>query len=275
METIRLKDLCKYLVKTEFQDLPEEVIESTKYVILDFLGCVFSGYEEESTKIVLSFIDESSDIKDASIIGYGKTSTQLAALANGVLGHSKELDDEHKCSATHIGVTVIPAALALVENNHKTGKDLITSIVLGYEVAARIGMSICSDVLPSKGFHPTGVIGVFGSTATTSKILDLNRNTLMSALGIAGSFSSGLFEFVSDGCWTKRLHPGWAAQNGITAAFLAKKGFDPLFGARPLDRFIETNINDPISREILFGSLTKGGSIKVGLRGEELTFKYS
>jgi len=220
-----IERLCEFVEYLKYQDVPEEVIEGTKDRILDYLGCAFFGYEEKSSDIVSGFIKENGGKKGSTIIGNGKTSMQYAALANGILGHSKELDDEHKGSLTHLGAVIIPAALAIGERKGVNGKDLITSIVIGYEVGARIGMAVCSDVLLARGFHPTGVIGVFGSTAAASKILKLNKNSIMSAMGIAGSLASGLFEFMSDGSWTKRLHPGWAAHNGIIAALLAEKGF--------------------------------------------------
>lgn len=176
-----IERLCKFVEYIKYQDLPKEVLEETKDRILDFLGCVFFGYDENSSDIISGFIKGHGGKKESTVIGNGKTSTQYAALANGILGHSKELDDEHKGSLTHLGVVIIPAALAISERNGASGKELITSIVIGYEVAARIGMGVCSDVLLAKGFHPTSVIGVFGSTAAASKILKLRKNSIMSA----------------------------------------------------------------------------------------------
>ena len=178
-----------------------------------------------SSEIILNNAEYLGKGNDATIIGRGRGSTSFAALANGAFGHAKELDDEHKRSIVHLGVVVVPAALAAAESRHASGKELITAVVLGYEFAARIGIAVQSEKLLSKGYHPTGVIGVFGATAAASKILKLTLDAFKSAVGIAGSLASGLFEFVSDGSWTKRLHPGWAAHSGVIASFLANSGF--------------------------------------------------
>ena len=148
-----------------------------------------------------------------------------AAFVNGVAAHSTELDDEHKLSLIHPGVVIIPAALALAEKLGATGRELITSVVLGYEIATRVAMAADSNLLLKKGFHSTGVCGVFGSTVATAKIAGLDKDSISYALGICGSLASGLFEFITNGSMTKRLHAGWAAHNGVLSTMLAQKGF--------------------------------------------------
>lgn len=225
MQKNRIEELCDFVEHLRYEELPTEVIEGTKDRILDLLGCALFGYEEKSSNVLSAFIDGNRGKEESTIIGGGKTSALHAALANGVLGHSKELDDEHKGSVAHLGVVVVPAALAIGERKEVTGKEFITSVVVGYEAGARIGMTVSSDVLLAKGFHPTGVIGVFGSTAAASKILGLGKEKMVSAMGITGSLASGLFEFMSDGSWTKRLHAGFAAHHGVLASLLAEEGF--------------------------------------------------
>ncbi|MCA0171361.1 MmgE/PrpD family protein, partial [Bacillus sp. RAR_GA_16] len=97
--------------------------------------------------------------------------------------------------------------------------------LIGYEVFGKLGKALNPSHVYDRGFHPTGVIGAFASAATVSKLIGLTNEQIANALGIAGSMASGSLEFLQTGSWTKRLHPGWAAHNGIIAAELAKEGF--------------------------------------------------
>jgi 2-methylcitrate dehydratase PrpD len=148
-----------------------------------------------------------------------------AALANGTAAHAVELDDVTTESSLHPGVAVIPAALALAEEIEAQPAQLLEAIVAGYEVTMRVGNALNPASAYARGFHPTGVAGVFGATMAAGRLLDLGAETLTNALGIAGTMAAGSLEYLSDGAWTKRLNPGWAGHAGITAAHLAKAGF--------------------------------------------------
>src|SRR5947209_13475166 len=93
-----------------------------------------------------------------------------------------------------------------------------TAVVAGYEMAARVGMAVQPKEQYQLGFHPTATCGVFGAAVTAAKLLRLTESQMLSAAGIAGSMAGGLLEFLADGSWTKRLHAGLAAKNGIEAA---------------------------------------------------------
>src|SRR5262249_31078469 len=148
-----------------------------------------------------------------------------AALANGTAAHSLELDDTHQGGSIHLGVSVFSAALAVAEHVGASGKAFIAAAVVGFEVAARLAMAVRPKEHYGRGFHPTATCGTFGAAVSAAKLLDLNEPQLLSALGIAGSQAAGSMEFLTDGAWTKRLHPGWAAFAGIHAASLAREGF--------------------------------------------------
>jgi 2-methylcitrate dehydratase PrpD len=146
-------------------------------------------------------------------------------MANGTAAHAVELDDVTTESSLHPGVAVIPAALALAEERQASPAALLEAIVAGYEVTMRVGNALNPASAYARGFHPTGVAGVFGATMAAGRLLGLDQRALTTALGIAGTMAAGSLEYLADGAWTKRLNPGWAGHAGITAAHLAQAGF--------------------------------------------------
>lgn len=161
--------------------------------------------------------------QQATVFSGGLSSAAGAALANGVASHILELDDVHKGSTLHAAAPVIPAALAVAEREHATGRDFLLAVALGYEAALRIGEA----VNPShyRFFHPTGTAATFGAAAAAGSLLKLDASKMLDALGTAGTQAAGLWEFNADGAMSKHLHPGKAAFNGVLAADLARQGF--------------------------------------------------
>jgi 2-methylcitrate dehydratase PrpD len=162
----------------------------------------------------------------STVIGAGFcTAPAWAALANGTAAHAIERDDVTCESSLHPGVAVMPAALAVAEEKGAGASALLAAVVAGYEITLRVGSALNPASAYQRGFHPTGVAGVFGATTAAGYLLGLEAETLTRALGIAGTMASGSLEYLSDGSWTKRLNAGWAAHAGIVAAGLAQAGF--------------------------------------------------
>ncbi|MEM2211181.1 MAG: MmgE/PrpD family protein [Nitrososphaerales archaeon] len=226
------KIYSEYVTSVSFENLPQEVVRRAKLHILDHIGVAAAASQAPLYKAISKYLGSLKGEGEATIIGENYMTTSLnAALLNGLKGHSLELEDGHRLSACHIGAVVIPAALAIAEIMDIDGKTLITGIVCGYEVMARIGMAM-HPWHTKKGFHPTGTIGPFGAAVAVGKIINLNEERMASALGIAGTQSSGLLEVVERGQDVKPLHAGKAAQSGLLAALLAKdgiKGPDTIF----------------------------------------------
>lgn len=221
------KKLVNFCIHLNFDQLPLEVVDRTSYFALDFLGVALKGSQEESSKVIRRFIKEISNTNDGGLV-IGSTERfpyQYAALSNGAAGHAIELDDVNNEASLHPGVAVFPAAFAACEMANKGGKEFVEGVVLGYEVMIRLGQALDPKEQYRKGFHPTGTCGTFGATATVAKILGLNEYQMLNALGIAGSQAAGSMEFLTEGAWSKRMHPGWAAHNGILASLLAKNGY--------------------------------------------------
>ena len=147
-----------------------------------------------------------------------------AALLNGILVHGLDFDDTHTGGVIHATASIWPTVLATAHMQGASGADLLTAYVAGVEAATRLA-AVGSGPFHQIGFHPTGLIGVFGCTLAAGTLMGLSTKALVMAQGIALSMASGSLEFLEDGAWTKRMHPGWAAQSGITAAALARQGF--------------------------------------------------
>jgi 2-methylcitrate dehydratase PrpD len=219
------RDLARFGAALSFEQIPPEAVARMKSSVLDSLGCCLFGATLPWTRKVADLADLEAAKPVASMIGMGrKTSASLAALVNGTAGHAFEMDDIHKESILHAGTLTTPVGLALAEEHGKgSGKDLITAMVAGYEIATRIGNGATMDLF-FRGFHPQGTTGAFASGATAAHMLGLDATRFQHALGIAGSLGSGLMA-AQEGAMVKRFHCGHASQVGIYAARLAQKDF--------------------------------------------------
>lgn len=147
-----------------------------------------------------------------------------AAFVNGTAAHGEDFDDTFEGGPVHTGAVVVPAVLAVAEREKLPGDQALRGIAIGTELMCRASL-VAPKLIHKAGFHPTAVIGALAAAAGVASALNLSKENFVSALGIAGSMASGLIEYLAEGAWTKRLHPGWAAQSGIRAADLARAGF--------------------------------------------------
>ena len=217
-------DLAIWASTLSFEDLPEDVVEATKLRVLDVIGLSLAGAETPFGRSTRAAAIALSPPGPCSALGTGdKLGVTTAAFANGAFSQALEFDDTHNESIVHMSSPAVSAALALSEIGPISGRDLITAIALGNEISCRVG-SVASGQFHKRGFHPTGLFATFGVTCLASKLLGLDAHRMAQAAGICGSFASGLLQCWVDGTQTKFLHPGWAAQSGITAAFLAREG---------------------------------------------------
>ena len=226
MEIPLTRHLAEFCTRLKYDNLPTEVVDRAKYFFLDYLGVAVRGSLSDSSQPLYRMAGSLASDGRGTVLGRAeKANFPYAALANGTSAHSLELDDTHQAGSIHLGVSVFSAALAIAEQVGASGKDFLTASVVGFEVAARLAMALKPTEHYGRGFHPTATCGTFGAAASAAKLLGLSEAQLLSALGIAGSQSAGSMEFLAEGAWTKRLHPGWAAFSGIHAALLAKEGF--------------------------------------------------
>ncbi|UCH01648.1 MAG: MmgE/PrpD family protein [Candidatus Bathyarchaeota archaeon] len=224
VKTSLTRRLANFAYNFSYNSVSDFVIKQVKRCLLDYLGVTLAGYETPLGKTIVNYVKNIGGCREATLIGDGcQVPCSNAAFANATLGHILELDDGHRYARGHPGVTSIPAVLSIAEKEDSHGKDVVTAIILGYEIFARIAKAINPSHL-LRGFHTTGTCGTFGAAIAAGKVLDLNEKELTNALGIAGTQASGLMEVFWGESRIKPLQAGKAAQSGVLAAILAKEG---------------------------------------------------
>jgi 2-methylcitrate dehydratase PrpD len=225
MESITRK-LSEFICQLSYEQIPTQAIQRIKISVLDALGCALSGAHFEWSKVVNDFVQSQQGVHEASLWATGFMGPAAnVVLGNGTMIHSFDFDDYYHKAKLHTGAPVIPTALALGEKENIDGKKFITAVVAGFEIMTHIGKAINPAASRTRGWHLTGTCGTFGAAAAAGSVWDLDINTMVSALGMAGTQSAGLWAFTADGSESKRFHPGRAAQSGIIAASLALGGY--------------------------------------------------
>lgn len=218
--------LADYVNNTNYESLPEDAIEVTKKDILDTLGTALAGSTAEGVQMAVDLALEWAGKKESTIIGFGnKVPSMMAAFVNGTMSHARDYDDIHNKGIVHAGVTVIPASLAMAERiGSVSGKDFITAVALGIDITCRLGMA-CGLSPGTSGWHNTSIFGIFGSTAACGKLLELDKEKMINAFGIAYSQCSGTVQCIEDKALVKRMQAGFPAKGAVISALLAEKGF--------------------------------------------------
>ena len=218
-------DLAAFASALTFEQIPPAVIERAKLSLLDGIGVCLYGATLPWTRHVQEVVRAEGATPVATLFATRhKGSWSQAALANATAGHAFEMDDIHTESVIHPNSLTTPIAIGYAEGNPGiSGRDLLTAIVAGCEVGTRIGNAATTKLFLN-GFHPQGTSGAFVATATAGRLLGLDAHAMQNALGIGGSMAAGLMA-AQEGAMVKRLHAGRAAQGGVHAAELAKRGF--------------------------------------------------
>jgi 2-methylcitrate dehydratase PrpD len=217
--------LARFASTLEHRQLPAGISGRARLLMLDAIGVALAASGCDFAHRALTAVSGLGGTGDTAVIGMSaRLSMRDAALVNGVLVHGLDFDDTHVRGVVHVTASVLPAVLAVGARERATGSELIAAYVAGMEVGARLGAA-AKGGFHQAGFHPTGVVGAFAAALAAGKLMGLTEKQLVMAQGLALSLASGTFEFLEDGAWNKRLHPGWAAQAGITAAALARQGF--------------------------------------------------
>ena len=221
-----LEQLAVFIADTDFEHLPLALVEQAKRHLLDTFGASLAGTDSAIWRDCLALVHEEGGTARASVWGCEqRVSPRQAAWLNGVAAHMYELDDTGGCDLS--GAVVIPALLAALPlaAHPVDGRALIAAMIVGYDVGRRV-LEACGGYSAHNGagWHSTASCGVFGAAAAVCNLLQLDRQQCASALGIAASFSGGLWGFIHDGSHTKKLHAARAAEGGVQAALLAQRG---------------------------------------------------
>jgi 2-methylcitrate dehydratase PrpD len=216
--------LAAFAAQLRLDQVPDEVVHHAKTCLLDTLGCGLFGSTLEWTRIAHRTIAEIDTGTVAAVWGTADSfSPPHAALVNGSAVHAFELDDLHATSIVHPGSVVVPAVLAAAAGRQRSGAEVLTAIIAGYETAARVGITMGAAHLLA-GWHPTGTHGALGAAAGAGSALGLDAEQMSNALGCAGSMAAGLMAAQYESM-VKRLHAGRAAQSGVYSALLAANGY--------------------------------------------------
>jgi len=202
--------------------LPPGVRAKCEDLLIDVIGLCLTARNEDYVAATLEGLDDDGP---CTAIGHVRTLTSAgAALVNGTACHGEDFDDTFEGGPVHAGAVIVPAVLAACERHGRGGADALVGIAVGSEVMCRLS-TVVPKAVHKAGFHPTAIFGAMGAAAGVGAALGLNQKQIVDALGIAGSMASGIIEYLAEGTWTKRMHPGWAAQSGLRAALFARAGF--------------------------------------------------
>jgi 2-methylcitrate dehydratase PrpD len=217
------EQLATFVVDTASTDVPPQAYARAKEAIVDGLGCALVGSPTTVGQTITHYVRQRGEATHAAVIGGGfKTSAPLAALANGTMAHALDFDDVNWRMSGHPTVPLLPAVLALGQEVHASGEEVLLAYALGFEVESKIGLGV-NPRHYDLGWHATSTLGTLGASMACAKLLRLDVTNTRMALGIAASTAAGLRQ--NFGTMTKPLHPGQAAMNGVTAAQLAQLGW--------------------------------------------------
>src|SRR5215204_5600701 len=224
-DNIHTRRIADFVSQLTYQQIPSEVRERIKLLILDSLGCAIYGADLEWCRILQDTFGDLDTTRTTSIWGTDrKLSSTNAALVNGTQVQGFELDDVHRDGVLHCGAVTLPALIAIAESHADlSGRDFLTAAVAGYEIGPRVGRCMGQEHI-GQGWHSGATLGVFSAAAGAARGLRLNAEQTVHALGIAGTQAAGLMA-AQYGAMVKRMHAGRSSQSGLYAALLAKDGF--------------------------------------------------
>ena len=213
--------LARWATTLEPESLPETTLTKCRDVLVDTVGLCLAARHTD----YVAAVKAASEPGDHVIIGHReRVSPSSAALINGTAAHGEDFDDTFEGGPVHSGVVIVPAILGSAQS-YRLGTDrMILGIAAGTEVLCSLALTLPKAVHKA-GFHPTAVLGAFGATLGICVACEENEQVTINALGIVGSMASGIIEYLGDGSWTKRMHPGWAAQSAMRAHAMARAGF--------------------------------------------------
>jgi 2-methylcitrate dehydratase PrpD len=241
------KPLAEFAAGLNHNDTPAAAREVARQCLLDVLGVTLAGAKEPLVEMLAAEAEEAGGAEQSTVIGRGfSTSASQAALVNGSAAHALDYDDVLKAMSGHPTVPVYPTLLALAEKEGLSGRDVVTAFIAGVEIEARIGAMMATGHY-ARGWHSTGTIGTFAAAAAAGRLIGLDDEAMARAFGIAGTQAAGLKSMFGTMC--KPFHAGKAAQNGMMAATLAKRGFSTRSDVLDCEQGFVATQSDGVVRE--------------------------
>jgi 2-methylcitrate dehydratase PrpD len=207
------------------RDIPAPVLAKASLLVLDTLGSCLASSREDFGRAVIEGAERLGGQPESTLVGAkARTGAPSAVLANATLAHGLDFDDTREDAIVHTGCVAVTTALAVGEAVGASGRAVLDATIAGVEVMCRIGLAVPGR-FHARHYHPTSLTASFAAAAVAGKLYGLTEGQLVHAFGICGSQAGGIIEYLADGSWTKRLHPGWAAHAGVAATLLARAGF--------------------------------------------------
>lgn len=219
---------AEYATTLQFADLPADVVEHAKKLVLDIIANDLGGHAwMESGPMVIDGVRAlNRGGSGATVLATGESmAPEWATLANGTMAHSLDYDNHHAAGVIHAGSSVVNAALAAGEENGASGQEFLTAVVIGYEIATRLALGLGPHSSHEMGFHPTSTCATFAGSALIGRLRGQSAGEIVNAMGLNGSQAAGSMQYVKNGAWNKRAHPGWATHSAFVASTLAAHGF--------------------------------------------------
>lgn len=224
------RQLANFVTRLCFEDLPPKTVDYAKKCVLDALAnMIYGRYSHIGEQIMAySFATRTKSIGESEVALLGTNESfakETAVFAHASMARISDLDDGYSSAMGHPGTVLVPLALAMAELYRRSGREMMTALVAGYDVYARIGEALNPAMYRERGFESTGVCGAIAAAVVAGKLMGQKSGQIEDAMGIAASFAGGLIEYQNDGTSGKILCCGWAALNGMRAASLAAHSF--------------------------------------------------
>ncbi|HEY3067897.1 MAG TPA: MmgE/PrpD family protein [Methylomirabilota bacterium] len=217
--------LARFVAGLSLDAVPAATVRTATALVLDTVGNTLAAGGDDFGRSVLDTAERLGGRAESLLIGRAaRVATANAVLANATLAHGLDFDDTREDAIVHTGCVAVTTALAAGEAVGASGRAVLEAVIAAVEVMCRVGLAV-PGALHARHFHPTAITGSFAAAAAAGKLHALSEDQLVAAFGVCGSQASGIIEYLADGSWTKRLHPGWAAHAGVVATLLAHSGF--------------------------------------------------
>lgn len=217
--------LADFTLNLKFEDIPPEVLEHFKLLIMDTLGVSIASYDLEHARIIRDVVFGLQTVPESTVWGTKvKVDMADAVLANAALIHGMDYDDTHVGGMVHPSASVVSTSFVVGEKTGASMREIMAATVIGWEIIVRLGLAARS-AFHDHGYHPSGILAPFAATCTAGRLLNVSRDTLLNTLGLCGSQAASLQEFLHDGAWVKKMHPGWGAHSAIYSLLMAERGF--------------------------------------------------
>jgi 2-methylcitrate dehydratase PrpD len=217
--------IAKFALNIERRDIPDAVVDHAKLLLLDTIGVAMVSRVLPHARIIADVVKEMGGRPDATLWGSNQcVRVSDALLYNSALIHGIDYDDTHVAGIVHPSASVVATAITIGEYVKAAPRDIFTAIIMGWEVIAALAVA-ANGRFHDIGYHASGLLSSFVSACVAARLMGESEAILCDALGICGSQAAALQEFLHDGSWTKKMHPGWGCHSAYYALMLARRGY--------------------------------------------------